>query len=96
MWSADVLQVRPNPSENDENAFFCCQGGCSDTPNWYNGYAGANGGKGFTCQEYATAGSDRRGSPWCSNGQVTPGSSWTIGAKYNYPEKNCCVCGNRG
>ncbi|CAF4617701.1 unnamed protein product, partial [Didymodactylos carnosus] len=45
--------------------------------------------------EYATAGSDRRGSPWCSNGQVTPGSSWTIGAKYNYPERNCCACKGR-
>ncbi|CAF1151949.1 unnamed protein product [Didymodactylos carnosus] len=23
MWPADVLQVRPDPPENDENAFFC-------------------------------------------------------------------------
>ncbi|CAF4681437.1 unnamed protein product, partial [Didymodactylos carnosus] len=25
MWSAHVLQVRSNPPENDENAFFCCE-----------------------------------------------------------------------
>ena len=22
-----------------------------------------------------------------------PGFAWTLGAKYNFPEKNCCACG---
>ncbi|UJR34486.1 hypothetical protein I4U23_021894 [Adineta vaga] len=77
----------------EKNCCACGKGKCQDTPNWYNGYKHANNGKGWTCSEYATVGPDRSGAPWCKDGAVTKGSEWTLGAKYNYPEKNCCVCG---
>ena len=32
---------------------------------------------------------------WCKDGKVVPGNEWTIGAAYNYPEKNCIVCGKK-
>jgi hypothetical protein len=66
---------------------------CQDTPNWHNGWSGAKCGKGLTCYQYATSGYYNGGTPWCKDGKVTSGSEWTLGAKYNYPEKNCCVCG---
>ena len=61
---------------------------CADTPNWYNGFNGANDGKGFTCPEYVTRG-------WCANGAVILGQEWAVGPQFNNPEQNCCVCGKR-
>ena len=52
--------------------------GCTDTPSWNNGY-------GHDCNSYSTR--------WCENGAAKPGQEWTLGAKYKYPENNCCVCG---
>ena len=51
----------------------------ADTSNWYNGYNGANDGKGLTCQEYVIQ-------AWCVNGAAVPDSEWTLGAGFNYPE----------
>lgn len=50
---------------------------CPDTPSWDDGY-------GYGCSQYA--------GDWCKNGGPVPGGL-RIGANYNYPEKNCCVCG---
>jgi hypothetical protein len=47
----------------------------------------------LTCFQYATSGYYNGGTPWCKDGKVTSGSEWTLGSKYNNPEKNCCVCG---
>ena len=52
--------------------------GCTDTPSWNNGY-------GLDCRSY--------GARRCANGAARPGLEWALGAKYNYPENNCCVCG---
>ena len=52
--------------------------GCTDTPSWNNGY-------GHDCNSYSTR--------WCKDGAANPGQEWTLGAKYKYPENNCCVCG---
>ena len=52
--------------------------GCTDTPSWQNGY-------GHDCSSY-----EKR---WCENGAAKTGQEWTLGAKYKYPESNCCVCG---
>ena len=51
--------------------------GCSDKPSWYDGL-------GHDCNTYAYL-------QWCENGAAKPGTG--LGAIYNYPEKNCCVCG---
>ena len=51
---------------------------CSDTPGWLNG-------QDLDCNAY-----ERQ---WCHEGHANTGSEWTLGAKYNYPEDNCCVCG---
>ena len=32
---------------------------------------------------------------WCKDGKVVPGNEWTVGASFNYPEKNCIVCGKK-
>ena len=53
---------------------------CLDTPGWTN-YVG-----GFGCQGYIDH-------SWCANGAAVPGEEWTLGAGFNYPERNCCVCG---
>ena len=53
---------------------------CNDTPAWENGV-------GYDCNNY--------GKRWCENGTARPGEEWTLGAEYNYPENNCCVCGKR-
>ncbi|CAF1261897.1 unnamed protein product [Adineta steineri] len=67
---------------------------CRDTPDWYNGHpaSNANGGKGWTCADYAMH-PENACIFWCKDGKATIGNSWTLGAKFNYPEKNCCVCG---
>ena len=52
--------------------------GCVDTTNWNNGFS-------QYCATYAAS--------WCENGKAKSGWEWTLGAKYNYPENNCCVCG---
>lgn len=49
-----------------------------DTVDWDNG-------SGHSCASYA--------GKWCSGGQVRTGLEWTLGARYNHPEKNCTVCG---
>ena len=54
--------------------------GCIDTPSWVNGH-------GYDCNSY--------GKRWCQDGSAKPGKEWTLGAKYNYPENNCCVCGKK-
>jgi hypothetical protein len=60
---------------------ICGTGTCTDTPGFDNGNTPA-----FGCAQYATKG-------WCANGAAVPGQEWTLGSKYKYPEKNCCVCG---
>jgi len=52
---------------------------CSDTPNWANPH-------GYGCDAYQSQG-------WCANGGAAPGKAWTLGASFQYPENNCCVCG---
>ena len=49
-----------------------------DTPGWENGYS-------KNCTVYAL--------DLCVNGGARPGSEWTLGATYRFPEKNCVVCG---
>ena len=55
-----------------------CNLACVDTGCWTNGH-------GHGCASYAKQ--------WCQNGAANSGSEWTLGSTYNYPEKNCCVCG---
>jgi hypothetical protein len=58
---------------------------CTDTTGWDNGW-------GFGCvgpSSYTSEG-------WCARGAALPGQEWTLGPTYNYPEKNCCVCGKGG
>ena len=57
---------------------LCFNVGCTDTPSWDNGY-------GQDCSLYGTR--------YCENGAAKPGHEADLGAKYNYPENNCCVCG---
>jgi len=52
-------------------------GTCTDTPGWKNYHN-------VGCDVYKQKG-------WCKHGKVK--KDWTIGAKYQHPEKNCCVCG---
>ena len=55
-----------------------CDSGCTDTTSWYNGFN-------RDCLYYAEK--------ICQNGDARPGMDYSLGSKYNYPEKNCCVCG---
>ena len=52
-------------------------GECTDTALWDN-----NSGKG--CIEYAA---------FCSGGAVRTGAEWSLGPRFNSPERHCCVCG---
>jgi len=52
---------------------------CVNTPGWLNGASN------HPCATYAKE--------WCDAGMNRPGFAWTLGAKYNFPEKNCCACG---
>ena len=52
-------------------------GQCTDTIQWDN-----NSGKG--CTAYAT---------FCSEGAVRAGAEWSLGPRFNSPERHCCVCG---
>jgi len=54
---------------------------CVDTANFENG-------SGHGCASYK--------SHWCSGGKAKPGSEWTLGARFKFPENNCCVCGKGG
>ena len=54
---------------------------CIDTPGWNNGAYG--------CDTY-------KSKKWCEGGSAAPGSQWTLGKQFNYPEDNCCICGKRG
>jgi hypothetical protein len=53
------------------------QSSCISTAGWTNG-------AGPDCGLYQHEG-------WCEDGQVV--QQWTVGASFNYPEKNCCICG---
>ena len=59
------------------------ESGCTDTPQWTDTDS-------FTCDGYKT-------NDWCRNGKALrhPWESTFggIGSSYNYPEKNCCICG---
>ena len=57
-----------------------------DTPNGYNGFIGANGGKGYTCADYVSKG-------WCANGGIVAGHEWSSGLVFKFPEGNCVACG---
>merc|ERR1712166_348529 len=46
---------------------------------------GWSNGSGHGCEPY--------GNRWCEAGKARAGSEWTLGAKWEFPEKNCCVCG---
>ena len=59
-----------------------------DTPNWYNGYIGANGGKGYTCADYVSKG-------WCKVGIAGFPIRLFLGALFKYPERNCVACGKK-
>ena len=50
-----------------------------DSHSWHNA-------KGYNCASYLKRG-------WCAGGKAVPGMEWTLGAKYNFPEKNCVICG---
>jgi len=50
-----------------------------DTYGWENN-------NGHACSKYETMG-------WCVDGGPGPGFEWTVGEEFNYPEKNCIVCG---
>lgn len=58
--------------------------GCVDTPDWNNNV-------GFTCTGYSSYESTGR----CRAGAPANSFGWTLGWKYNNPEKNCCACGKR-
>ena len=50
-----------------------------DSADWDSGY-------GVDCEGYES-------NEWCLNGRAVAGKEWLLGATYNYPEDNCCVCG---
>ena len=50
---------------------------CVDSQSWENG-------QGATCGTYKIEN-------WCVDGGVV--EDWTVGAFWNYPEQNCCICG---
>lgn len=52
---------------------------CTDTSGWASS-------AGQTCASYESNG-------WCAEGSHAPGNEWTLGAGFDYPENNCCVCG---
>ena len=52
---------------------------CTDTAAWSDGW-------GETCEYYLTKGV-------CENGEVKDGQVLKNSAMFNFPEKNCCVCG---
>ncbi len=58
---------------------------CNDTYLWSNG-------QNYTCSIYQFC-VPNNGWWWCPNGTSTPGTIWTGGAYYKYPELNCCGCG---
>lgn len=51
---------------------------CEDTPGFVNGH-------GHGCANYEKH--------WCANGAARQGKEWTLGSGFNFPQKNCCVCG---
>eukprot|EP00927_Polykrikos_kofoidii_P072454 TRINITY_DN6856_c0_g1_i1.p1 TRINITY_DN6856_c0_g1~~TRINITY_DN6856_c0_g1_i1.p1 ORF type:complete len:735 (-),score=135.53 TRINITY_DN6856_c0_g1_i1:108-2312(-) len=56
---------------------------CIDAPGWDNGH-------GLGCNDY-------RDNGFCRNGAVTSQHvEWTMTEEYNFPAKNCCVCGRLG
>ena len=52
--------------------------GCVDTDNWVSSM-------GDDCEYYAKH--------YCENGSAKRGNEGVFGSDFNYPEKNCCVCG---
>jgi len=80
----------------DEDVLAHSLSNCKDIQElWTNGFATCNDETKdpFMCQPagWTCAGYEFRG--WCRGGAVTRGSSFATGSKFNYPEKNCCVCG---
>ena len=55
---------------------------CQDNPAWDNH-------SGKTCADYHT-------NRWCTGGWLAPGSEWTGGPQFNWPERACCACGKQG
>ena len=54
---------------------------CHDTPGWRNTDVSD-----LSCLQYYELG-------FCQYGRVPRDKRWTLGAKYNFPEQNCCACG---
>ena len=52
---------------------------CADVVGFTNGY-------GQGCAEYEAKG-------WCRDGAVPADAAAFAGEKYNFPERNCCLCG---
>jgi hypothetical protein len=74
-----------------------CVPQCQDEEAWNNGFRwcvdegygvedGCIPGKGWSCLGY-----EKRG--WCKGGSKQSGFDFAFGAQFNFPEKNCCVCG---
>jgi len=62
----------------------CCECGrntdCHDTPGWTNHPRLLR-----TCRHYRAK--------FCSDGKMKSEFAWAFGARWNFPEKNCCACG---
>jgi hypothetical protein len=68
----------PDSDDSDEGAAEEASGGkCVDTPGWKNPAK-------KTCHTY-------KQKKWCMDGKVK--QKWTVGERWSFPEKNCCVCG---
>jgi len=73
-------------------------GTCQDTTGWTNLAAackeqGHTEEKGCMTQGWGCKGYEEF---WCRSGQAIKGFEWTLGARFNEPEKNCCECGKGG
>jgi len=56
----------------------CVEGQCQDTLGWSNSFH-------RNCGVYDQL--------YCMNAMALPGSEYSLGSKYNYPEQHCCSCG---
>ena len=54
-------------------------GGCGDTAGWSNRFSAS-------CASYSAEGH-------CADGSIVTGHEWAAGEGFDFPEKNCCVCG---
>lgn len=79
--TARPVQSKPKAKKKDSQPKYTC----ADTPDWKNEF-------GYTCM-----GPDSyKSNGWCRNGAVTSGMAWTLGSVYDYPERNCRICGKCG